>query len=177
MLARRVFLTGEPGVGKTTIIREAIQDLRVQGLIVGGMVSQELRKGVARVGFQLEDLSTGEIGILASDHPTFEGPRIGRYTVNLADLEKVGAGAIQHAMLTAGVIVVDEIGPMELAAPRFVKTVHEALASRKHFLGSIHKRSTHPMLASIRSDAKNEVIEVTLANRNQLALEVSSKFK
>jgi len=54
----RIFLTGEPGCGKTTIINKTHQMLTAQGWKMGGVVSGELRERGVRVGFSLEDLST-----------------------------------------------------------------------------------------------------------------------
>jgi nucleoside-triphosphatase len=174
----RIFLTGEPGLGKTTIIRNVVQGLQNRGIVVGGMISSEIREDDRRIGFQLEDVSTHEVGILAKSNQTVLGaPMVGRYSVNLADIERVGVAAIKRATLNAEVVVVDEIGPMELKSPEFVHAVEEALASRKSFLGTLHKRSSHPLIHAIRTNPNHELIQVTVANRNMATLEVISRFK
>ena len=40
-LGRLVFLTGRPGVGKTSVLLRAVKDLRARGLRIGGMISRE----------------------------------------------------------------------------------------------------------------------------------------
>ena len=99
MSPHRIFLTGEPGCGKTTVVRKVTASLLKQGISIGGVISDEIRPQSVRMGFSIEDLRTHEVGILA--HATLaEGPRIGRYRVNLHDISKVAARAIseQHKM-------------------------------------------------------------------------------
>ena len=90
----RVAITGRPGVGKTTLIQRVLERI---SLSAGGMTTQEIRKCGVRVGFSVTDLATGREGILAHLHQR-TGPRIGRYRVNLRDLEQIGIEAIRHAI-------------------------------------------------------------------------------
>ena len=168
-MARCIFLTGRPGVGKTTVVLRAVELLRSRGLKVGGMISRELREGGARVGFEIVDILTGRRGILA--HVRLSGgPRVGKYTVNLKDLDEVGVAAILNAVKECDVIVIDEVGKMELFSPRFVEAVERALRSGKPVLGTVHLRATHPLARRIREGGYPDlkVIMVTLENRTKL---------
>lgn len=177
MKSVRVFLTGEPGVGKTTIILKVVQELQSRGIMVGGMTSGEIRMGGSRVGFQVEDISTREVGELAKLGQTFPGaPRVGRYGVNLADVERVGVAAIRRALKVANVVIVDEIGPMELKSPQFVHAMEDALASTKNLLGTLHRRTIHPLTNAIRTNSDYQVIEVTVANRDRIEPQVTTLF-
>lgn len=69
-----VFLTGEPGCGKTTAIKRTCEILQMK-MKIGGVVSGEIREGGVRVGFSLEDIMTHEKGILAHINQG-EGPRV-----------------------------------------------------------------------------------------------------
>jgi len=173
MAAVRIFLTGDPGVGKTTAIRQIMVDLEQRGLRVGGMISGEIRESGRRVGFQLEDVATHKIGVLAHVTERSPGsPAVGSYGVNLSDLESIGSAAIRRAITNADLVVVDEIGPMELKSEEFVLAIKAALESTKHFLGTLHKRSSHPLVSSIRSNSNYRVIEVTHMNREKIPVEV-----
>lgn len=127
------------------------------------MSTSEIREG-DRIGFQVTDLMTGATGTLA--HIRGSGPMVGKYHVNLADLDNIGAKAIERA-LDAELIVIDEIGPMELKSWRFVKAVEMALDSGKPMLVTLHQRSIHPLAERIRSEF--EVIEMTKENRDSIA--------
>jgi len=158
------------------VLLRAIEELRRSGVVVGGMVSREVREGGRRVGFEILDLATGRKGWLAHvNQPT--GPRLGRYRVNLADLEGVGVGAIEEAIERADVVAIDEVGPMELFSHRFVEAVRRALASPKPVLGTIHYRARGPLLDEIRRSEHVEIITVSLQNRGRLPGLVAAKVK
>ena len=120
-------MTGEPGCGKTTVIRKISEILTVKGMKPGGVISGEIRRSGLRIGFSLEDLMTQERGILAHVDQK-EGPRVGKYRVNLPDIQRVGVSAIRRAMTDADVIIVDELGPMELYSIAFISAIEMARA-------------------------------------------------
>ncbi len=173
MEPQRLFLTGEPGSGKTTTVTKTVGLLIQRGVSVGGVVSGELREAGIRVGFSLEDLAMHEKGTLAHVDMR-EGPRIGKYRVNLEDIERIGVGSIETAVRDSEVIVVDELGPMELFSVPLVRAVEKGLASRKHFLGTIHKRVSHPLTSSIRS--KFTILEITPENRDRMPTEIAERI-
>jgi nucleoside-triphosphatase len=49
---------------------------------------------------------------------------LGKYRVRLDDLDQIGAQAVENA-LNSDLIIVDEIGPMELSSGRFVIAVEK----------------------------------------------------
>jgi nucleoside-triphosphatase len=163
----RIFLTGEPGCGKTTVIRKIHEMLTARGMKAAGIASGEIREHGTRVGFTLEDLSSHETGILA--HVALkEGPALGKYHVNLNDIERIAVAAIKCAIARADVIIVDEVGPMELNSRQFVLAIQSALIAPKHFVGTIHKRASHPLIAEIKSTPTYQILEVTSNNRDAL---------
>jgi nucleoside-triphosphatase len=172
---QRLFLTGEPGSGKTTTVRKIAELLILRGVEVGGMLTGEIREGGIRVGFSLEDLVTHEKGTLARVGLE-EGPQVGKYRVNLHDIERIGVRAIENAVSDSKVVVVDELGPMELFSTPFLQAVEKGLASRKHFLGTIHKRASHPLISSIKSDGKYVIVEITSENRNRMPTEIAERI-
>jgi len=173
---RAIFLTGRPGIGKTTVVLRVVELLKAEGARVGGMISREVREGGRRVGFEIIDLATGRRGWLAHvNQPT--GPRLGKYRVNLADLEGIGVRAIREAIEEADLIVIDEVGHMELFPPEFVRAVEEALASGKPVLGTIHYRARGPLLDAIRRDPAVEISTVTLQNRDRLPEQVAGMLR
>jgi nucleoside-triphosphatase len=137
------------------------------------MISGEIRDAGERVGFQLEDISTHKVGILAhSDIRPHEAPAIGRYYVNVNDIEGIGAAAIRDAVKMADVIIIDEIGPMELKSEEFIAAVELALASQKNVIGTIHRYSAHPLVKSIKSNMNYRLIEISLHNRDKISSQV-----
>jgi len=164
---KAIFLTGVPGVGKTTVLLKTVEELRKSGLSVGGMASGEVRERGLRVGFKIVDLATGREGWLAHVRQ-LAGPSVGKYRVSLDDLKLVGANAIRNAVRQADVTVVDEVGPMELFSHAFREAVMEALDSGKAVLGTVHHRAQDPFVVAIRRRTDTSLVEVTPSNRDRL---------
>lgn len=167
----RLGITGKPKIGKSTIIKEVIRRLKAEGIAVGGMLTSDIHEGGRRVGFSIEDISTGEQGILAHVRPHQHGPKVGKYTVNLTDLDRIGTHSINAALTQQSepriIIIVDEIGPMELKSKRFIDAVEEAVRSDKPLIVSVHQRSAHELVRHIKSEF--EILEVTETNRDGMA--------
>jgi nucleoside-triphosphatase len=162
----RIAVTGTPGVGKSTLVLRAVE--RVP-LSVGGLVTQEVRKCGRRLGFSIRDLATGREGVLAHVHLA-DGPAVGRYRVNLHDLDEIGARAIEWAIAEKDLVVVDEVGPMELQSPRFVAAVDRALAQARNLLVTVHRASNHPLAYRIRHGV-DHYLRLTRDNRDQQTTE------
>jgi len=166
-LKRLIFVTGQPGVGKTSVLLRSVNGLKNRGYEIGGMISRDVREGGVRVGFEIMDFSTGQRGWLAHiNQPT--GPKISKYRVNLTDLDAIGVSSILDAVRNADVIIVDEIGPMELFSSAFRDAVVEAVESNKPVLGTIHFGLRNPLVNSIRKREDAEIFEVTYENRETL---------
>ncbi|MDP8246890.1 MAG: NTPase [Candidatus Tritonobacter lacicola] len=158
-----ILLTGRPGVGKTTIIKKAIEGLEA---VAGGFYTEEIREGGRRVGFRIRSMA-GEEGVLA--HVDFPGPcRVSKYGVNIADLERVGCGALEAAVEGAELIIMDEIGSMELYSVKFQEMVLRALSSSVPVLGTLQAKRNE-FLDGIRERGDVEIVRVTEGNRNELA--------
>ncbi|NMX21573.1 hypothetical protein C5S30_03890 [ANME-1 cluster archaeon GoMg4] len=171
----RLGITGKPGIGKSTIIREVIIRLKAEGIAVDGMLTSDIHEGGRRIGFSIEDISTGEKGILAHVQLHQHGPTVGKYTVNLTDLDAIGAHSINNALTQSepSIIIIDEIGPMELKSKRFIDAVEKAMKSDKHLIVSVHQRSAHELVRHIKSTF--EILEVTAENRDELAAVIIDK--
>ncbi len=164
----RIGLTGKPRIGKSTIVTNVIEELKAAGVPVGGMLTADLREQGHRVGFALEDIRTGETGVLAHVQLPGRGPSVGKYTVNLRDLDAIGARSITDAIARPEIelIIIDEIGTMELKSRSFIDAVVRALESEKHLVVTVHQRSMHELVQRIRGAF--EILDVTERNRNEL---------
>jgi len=166
-LKRLIFVTGPPGVGKTSVLLRTVNGLKNRGYEIGGMISREVREGGVRVGFEIMDFSTEQRGWLAHiNQPT--GPKISKYRVNLTDLDAIGVGSILDAIRNADIIIVDEIGPMELFSSAFRDSVVRAVESNKPVLGTIHFGLRDSFINSIKTREDAEIFEVTYENRETL---------
>lgn len=165
-------ITGPPGVGKSTVVSKAVLRLMSAGVIIGGCTTAERRQGGARTGFEVKDLSSGRKGELASVSNRL-GPRVGRYRVNLADLAKIGAAGLESAAERAEMIVIDEVGPMELVSPEFRRAVSKCIESGKPILAVVHERLEDDLLNELRSKATDS-FTLSFENRDSVTEELLS---
>ncbi|MDV3103439.1 NTPase [Thermococcus waiotapuensis] len=140
-MALRIFVTGPAGVGKTTLVDRVAREADRWGYIVGGIVTQEVRRDGKRIGFRIIALDTGEEGTLASIRGTSHLPGLpfGKYLVHVDEIDRVAVPAIKRALVEADLIVIDEIGPMEYRSDEFIKAVGEVLKSEKPLLAVVHR--------------------------------------
>jgi nucleoside-triphosphatase len=167
MQKRVLLLTGNPGIGKTTVLMKTVNALKERGICVDGMISREVREGGKRVGFEILDLSSGRRGWLAQVSQK-TGPQVGRYRVNIEDLNAVGAQAIIDAVEKCDVIAIDEIGPMELFSEKFKETVRKALDSRKLVIAVVHWKAKDALIREAKNRQDSETTTVTIENRDKL---------
>jgi nucleoside-triphosphatase THEP1 len=114
--ARTVIVTGATGSGKTTIVRAAVEGLRARGLSVAGILAPGLLEDGRRSGFDLVDLGTGQTAALAREDagPSGAHPQWSRFAFSPDGLA-LGQRALGPGAFGADVLVVDEVGPFELA--------------------------------------------------------------
>ena len=164
---KNLFLTGPPGIGKTTVIRKTIRNLSIAAT---GFYTREERQGGRRTGFSIITLD-GKKGILAHVH--LKGKyRVGRYTVNLEDIERVAVPAMTPKS-PSDLIVIDEVGKMECFSKTFREALIAALDAPNTVLGTIAARGT-PFIESIKSRRDVSILEVNFRNRDDLPAKLTS---
>ena len=175
MKKRVLILTGAPGVGKTTVLIRTVDALRAQGESVSGMISREAKEGNVRVGFEIIDLADGKHGWLAHVNQK-DGPQVGKYHVNLRDLEEIGVKAIVDAAEKCNVVAIDEVGPMELYSQRFKQAVKQVITSKRLVLAVVHSRARDKLISQMKEREDTAVFTVTLSNRDNLPEVLKAKI-
>lgn len=130
-----IFITGKPRTGKSTMINEIIQE---SGLEAAGLRAPEIRESGKRKGFKLVDVATGEEGIL-SHVDQEEGPRVSRYRVDMEDLERFTKFSLENIPEDCELLIIDEIGTMELFSDKFKDAVEELLEADKPVIAVLHR--------------------------------------
>lgn len=132
---RNIFITGPPRSGKSTLVEEVIDELDVKA---EGLRTPDIRKEGQRRGFKLLDIKSGDEGIL-SHVDLEEGPSVSKYRVNIDDLERFTRRSLRNHSDRCDVLIIDEIGTMELFSPTFKETVEEVLESEMLVLAVLHR--------------------------------------
>ncbi|RLE73564.1 MAG: nucleoside triphosphatase, partial [Thermoprotei archaeon] len=123
------------------------------------------------------DLKTNKEGILASIEVP-NGPVVSKYRVNMEDLEQIGVTALRNALYDeSDIVIIDEIGKMELFSKNFANAVRDLLNSKKPVIGIVPIRSNHPLVLEIkkkRRDTKTYLItrQTSRNQREQIKTEI-----
>jgi nucleoside-triphosphatase len=160
--AKNLLLTGKPGSGKTTALIAAV---KLIGMRAGGFYTQEVREKGERIGFNIVTLS-GRSRMMASKG--FRSPRrVGSYGVDVEAIDTLAAGSIEEAIEKDDLIVIDEIGKMELFSDVFRRSILKALDSPKPVIGVIMEK--HDEFADkVKARADVKLIGVTHKNRDEV---------
>jgi nucleoside-triphosphatase len=165
---KRVYLlTGTPGTGKTSLVKQVVAGMKGKA---GGFYTEEIRTKGARQGFRLVTLD-GEDAILAHVD-THSQYRVGKYGVAIDSMERVGVPALHKALQQCDLVVVDEIGKMELFSASFRTAVSQIIDSGKRMLGTI-TLNPHPWADTIKQHPQVNLITVTRANYQQVLAELT----
>jgi nucleoside-triphosphatase len=169
---KRVYLlTGRPGTGKTSIIKQAVAGMKSKA---GGFYTEEIRSQGVREGFRLVTLD-GRSAILAHINIPSQY-RVSRYGVDINSLDEVGVSALHQAAEECDLVVIDEIGKMELFSANFREAVLHLVDSGKKVLGTI-MLSPNPWADAIKRQPQVNLVLVTRANYHQVLGELQRWLK
>jgi nucleoside-triphosphatase len=159
-------LTGRPGTGKTSLIKQAVAGL---GSRAGGFYTEEVREAGARLGFRLVTLDGREM-VLA--HVDFSKRlRVGKYGVDVPALDRVGVPALLRAARNNDLVVVDEIGRMELLSGEFRQAVLEIINGGGKVLGTVMLQRD-PFADAVKRHPRVKVVTLTRDNRSETLKEL-----
>jgi nucleoside-triphosphatase len=146
-----------------------------QGFKVGGFTSTEVREGGQRIGFKITDLSSGEGGWLARKAEG-AGPRIGSYRVISEDLEKFGVESLEKAIKNpVDLILIDEIGPMEMTSVSFRRIITRVFSSDKPTVATVRLGSHYPEVENLREGCIQ--FEINSASRDNVYEELVERIE
>lgn len=170
--AVKIIIEGAPGCGKSTLVERLL--MKLSDIRAGGFYTREIRKSGERVGFRIITVDKIE-GVLA--HVDRAGMyMVGRYGVNIEDIEKVAVPSLKRAVTDDELIVIDEIGRMELCSKRFQEMVEIALDSGKPVVATVPSEGT-PFVEEIKKRKDVRVIHMDLANRDDILEQVAGLLR
>ncbi|XP_009905297.2 cancer-related nucleoside-triphosphatase [Dryobates pubescens] len=181
-MSKHVFLTGPPGIGKTTLIQKVTQALKSSGVPIDGFYTEEVREGGRRTGFDVVTLSgkRGPLSRVSSDSSTSRREcRVGQYVVDVVSFEQLVLPMLRNVNHGSDaekkICVIDEIGKMELFSQAFIQAVRQTLTgSGTVVLGTIPIPKGKPLdlVEEIRSRKDVKVFNVSRENRNSILQDI-----
>ncbi|HOM27415.1 MAG TPA: NTPase [bacterium] len=171
-MVKNILITGIPGCGKTTLIKEILNCVNVKKF---GFYTEEIKEKGRRIGFKIFTLS-GKEGILA--HISFNTPyKVSKYYVSVENLENIAVCEIERGLLERNcLIVIDEIGKMELFSEKFKKVILSAFESQNKILATIMLKP-HPFCDIIKMRKDTKVYILDKINLNKIKEEILSNLR
>ena len=186
--ARRwVLVTGQPGCGKTTLVKNILAAGQSMGSVkFSGFYTDEVLRGGKRIGFDVVTIPDGRRGVLS--RKSREGryaacPRVGAYSVDVSAFEQLALPTLSPADDPENtIVVIDEIGRMELKSDAFKNAVEKLLGDpRRRVFGAItapiygHRV---PFCDSITGMVETvETHRIKKSNRDDVAQMLSKKLR
>lgn len=162
-----IIVTGEIGIGKTTVCQRIIEIARNLGYTCGGIITYK----APDQGIIIKDVQTGEQEVLASINNVYQGPRTGKYFFNPAGIE-FGVRAIDQGV-SSDIVFVDEIGYLELTGSGFVQAL-KLIGTEKVKSSLLVIRKELLAAFSSRLGSKPSIFETTSENRDELPQKIGA---
>ncbi|XP_018334317.1 cancer-related nucleoside-triphosphatase homolog [Agrilus planipennis] len=180
---KHIVLTGFPGVGKTTLIKKVCDALKAENVCkIDGFYTEDVRNETgSRIGFDIVTLGGKRRRLsrtLEYVEPGNESKyKVGQYTVFLNEFESVALPTFESEN---EIIVIDEIGKMELFSENFKQKVVKTFKDPKKIIIAtipVAKGKPISLVENIRSSDSTHLITVNKNNRNNLLNEIVSHVK
>lgn len=143
----KIFIvTGDIAAGKTSCIKNTIELLRQNSISASGILSPRLMEENQTIGYDIFDIANKTTTPFLRTKGDASQARIGKYFIN-----PEGFNAGQEALHKQGadIIVIDEIGKLELTGEGWSNSLKEVLAS-----------GYKSILIAVRKEVLYEIIEV-----------------
>ena len=161
-MPNNILISGYPGVGKTTLINKISKRSNCK---IGGFYTHEKKESGKRTGFYITDFNGNQM-VMADVNLDFPY-HVGKYGVNVKAFEKIGIPALKNADKNADLIVIDEIGKMEMFSSKFCDMLEKIFDSSKPVLATIKEKDCK-LTARLKARDDVEIYHLTRQNRGNM---------
>lgn len=170
-------VTGEQGGGKTTAAAKVVEALATAGVRVGGVLAPgEMRDG-RRWAIDLRVLDTGRRVPLATRDPKSSWPQLGPFRVSPEGLETGRAELSPEAAREHDVLVVDEVGPWELAGEGWAPALERLQGSGALLLLVVRRALVSDVVARMAPGGPPPVWDVAAQAPAEIAAAALAEFE
>ena len=167
-----ILLTGRPRMGKSTAIRKIIHQVGADRF--AGFYTEEIRDLNDRIGFQCASVD-GEKQEIASVNNT-SSVRVGRYGVDVNGFESFAVRTLENALRAKKIIVIDEIGFMQMCSVPFQQMVFRIFTEGNHLVLGTVPLDNHPQIDNIKKLDGVTIVELHEHNRDQVVEDIVEKI-
>ncbi len=133
---QRVFIvSGSRSEGKTTFTKKITDELKIHNVAVGGILSARVMQETVTGGYNLVDIENGKTEIFLRQDEEAWTEKIGKFRINPKGIEMGAAILNPERLFDKKLVVIDEIGMLELDNKGWSGCLQELIkASKNHIL-------------------------------------------
>ncbi len=172
----KIGISGPSGIRKSETIKTIIDMLDEEDISVGGMLTEPIMEDNRQMGYQVMNWQTKEKAVFA--HLDLDSPvEVKGHGVDLDSLDEVGVKAIKDAANEKDVVLINEIGNMQVESELFSDTVRKVLEVDKPLIITFEKKSRNALLQDLRGRDDVRMLELTDVNKDLLPYKVVDLLK
>jgi len=165
---KKILITGPPRCGKSTLIVKLIDYFSDLNYTIHGFLTPEVRKEGNRIGFDFEDINSKAKGKLARIGNYNTKYKLGRYCIFIEEFEKLISNLEDIVFLKRELLVIDEIGKMELFSKKFQDLITKFFHSDIKIIATIAQKMKHPLKDSLLKIPEVVIVNLTRQNHQEI---------
>ncbi|MFX0039942.1 MAG: NTPase [Promethearchaeota archaeon] len=171
----KILINGPPRCGKSTLISRLIKYYSVEkSYKVYGFLTPEVREKGNRIGFDIVDIASGKRSQLARVGDFKMKYRVGKYNVFVEKFENYLKNALDLEKKSIDLIIIDEIGKMELFSSKFQDFIKKIFSSHTSILATIGLKLNHPLKNYLLNLSSIQVLNLDRQNYQSIFEKVIS---
>jgi nucleoside-triphosphatase len=171
----KILITGPPRCGKSTLIRKLINNLQ-NDYTLHGFLTPEVKEKGKRIGFDIRDVNSGKTVPLARKGNYSSDFTLGSYKVFIDEfnhyLNESMLKIIENERVddqnNSFVLIIDEIGKMELFSELFQSTLKKVFTSDVAVIATVGKHMNHPIKDFILNKPEVKLFSLTRQNQKEV---------
>lgn len=170
-MSNNIFLTGYNGVGKSTLVKQVINEIGVRpgGFFSLGRVEGQSEILIIYPADNSTDKKDGKVFAIRNN-------KCEPWKINVNIFNKYGSRLLEEGLKKRELIIMDELGRFEIKALNFQKKVFKALSDNTPVLGVI-KYERNSFLKKIWDNPEVQVFWVDNDNRQEVLYRLISLIK
>ncbi|MFW9972046.1 MAG: nucleoside-triphosphatase [Candidatus Odinarchaeota archaeon] len=143
---KKILITGPPRCGKSTLISKLIEYYTIKkNYKIYGFLTPEVRESGNRIGFDIVDIFSNYVSQLARVGDFKTKYRVGKYNVFIKIFNEYLENVLDLDDEHIDLIIIDEIGKMELLSMKFQNFIKKIFSSNITVLATIGLKLNHPL--------------------------------
>ncbi len=144
-MSTKILITGPPQCGKSTLISKLLDYFSKQKFTIYGFLTPEVREHGNRIGFDIINIYSGEKSQLARVGKVNTRFKLGKYIIFVDKFDKFLEKTLILEKKQVDLIVIDEIGKMELFSEKFQNFIKRIFSTEISIIATIGLNLRHPL--------------------------------